>query len=70
VWLKSKRRAKYSVKSHDVKIDVKMGPVGSCVVCLVCDSSVRCYIFALLILIVLQFDFVLDANTVNKKDDP
>jgi ABC-type cobalamin/Fe3+-siderophores transport system ATPase subunit len=32
VWLKSKRRAKYSVKSHDVKIDVNMGPVGSCVV--------------------------------------
>jgi hypothetical protein len=35
VWLNSKRRTKYSVKSW-CKTDVKMGPVGSCVVCLVC----------------------------------
>jgi hypothetical protein len=37
--IKSKRRAKYSVKSHDVKTDVKKGLVGSCVVCLVSDSG-------------------------------
>jgi hypothetical protein len=47
--------AKYSVKSHDVKIDVKMGPVGSCVVCLVCDLGLLLLLLLLLFMLKIMY---------------
>jgi hypothetical protein len=37
--IKVKKEGQVFSKKSRCKIDVKMGPVGSCVVCLVCDSG-------------------------------